>query len=694
MANLYDVVFLGIKPDLPDRKATIAGIAKVLEADVEEIEYLLDNNISTAVKKSVPLRAARKYQVDILRLGGLSKYRPTLKLELAPLEEAKPAEATFVCPACDFRQNFPSEAELPVMCPQCGIIPSKYDKLAALKEEREKMKKRLLEMQKAREEQTQAINEQQELEARRRQMEEEIRKELGLPRMLNSRLRIFGSAAFLWMLGIGMGGGGASFYYRVIAEENVNAALAAGGGGTDALLNPFDNNSQISPQQDTLQQVFALSRRPNRAGGEPETPVPAADPAPAAGSKAGRLDTRAIWQDMPQDREWDLFLAAQARRQIDLQQQVKAYHLADAIASPRVKIATWGQIAEQFYKAKDIANGENLFNLMANFANNLQDGGERVEAQGLLAMSLFRVGNIEKAHEILQTTEKLALTRGNPADTARALARVASYQSQTGKQAQADANFRRVNTLIHSLNDNSALLRAYARLAASYAESGNRAVAMAILNETLNASGQVKDKAEENRLLGELAEAFVSLGDTDSALLAVAKLEPASKDKALYKLACELAYADRLYDAMKIMDKIEPPEFKARAATLVSRMQRSHPDMLALAASSWDKATAAQGQIQSAQDQSIVRGEIARYLAHAGQPQSVVEDWARKAMASTQAIDTQAERDIALALLAANLARANQAKLAGDAIKLIQTPVITDSADKDAFKVSRIFGEI
>jgi hypothetical protein len=295
--------------------------------------------------------------------------------------------------------------------------------------------------------------------------------------------------------------------------------------------------------------------------------------------------------------------------------------------------------------------------------------------------------------EFLQAAEKLALTRGNPADTARALARVASYQSRAGKQAQADANFRRVNTLIHSLDGNGALVRAYIKLAGSYAESGNRSVAMAILNETLNSVGQVKDKSEEAKLLGEIADTFASLGDADSAMTTAGKLDPALRDKALYKLASDLAYADHLYDAMKVVDKIEPPEFKGRAAALVSRLQRTHPEMQTTAAASQEKALLALGQIPNTQDQAISRSEAARYFAHAGQPLAA-DEWSKKALLSAQAIDTQQERDSALALLAANLARANQTRQASDAIKLIQTPGLADNAEKDAGRIGRLFGEM
>lgn len=737
MADLYDVVFLGVDVGDLDREASISGIAELLGMEREEIQYLVEHKLEATVREAVPMAEARKFQAAILRLGGICNYHPAqksgLKLELAPIDDT-PEESFFICPACDYRQRLESEAERPVQCPQCGVIPSKYDKVAALKEERERIKRRLLNMHKIREQQSQQIKD---TEARQRELEEKIRKELGLPKAINSRSRIMGSAVALWLLGMGMGGGGMGFYYQ--GQQLTAAASTAvhNNPAADYFLRD-NNNPNLSPQQDSLQHIISLSRtayqhptvvqggpdsgepvdgRPvvpaargtgaaKTADGKPASARPAgtgagtaagsakaATPGDAASqSKLARLDANLLWQAVTDDREWNQFLASQSRRQIEAGQSGKAYHLADAISSPALKMRIFGELLDHFRNENNVVEGENLTNLMVSYANGLPNIDDRIEAFGVLAVALSRGGDVEKTQQYLESAEKLALTLENPADNAQALARAATYQTLAGKQAQAEANFRRVNTLIHSLQDKQALLRVYVKLSTSYAESGNRVIAMAILAEVLGMANQVADTIERSRLLGEISDAFVKLGDADSALAIADKLDPAVRDKALYTVACELAYADRPYDAMKGLDKIEAPENKARAAILVSALQRSHSGMEALSASLQEKALAIQGQVLNPQDQTIVRGEAARYLAHAGQTQ-VAEEWAKKALASAMAVGVQ-ERDAAAALLAVNLARANQPKLAGEAITLIVAPLLNQEAGRETAKAGKLFGEI
>ncbi|MFM8332631.1 MAG: hypothetical protein ACKN9T_13155 [Candidatus Methylumidiphilus sp.] len=710
MADLQDVIFLGVNLSGPEERATaILGIAELLDANADEIRHLADNNISAVVKQAVPIADARKYQREILRLGGVCNYRPSTKtvrkLELAPMEATK-EQITFTCPACEFKQKLASEADMPTICPQCGIIPSKYDKVAALKEEREKIKRRLLNQHKLQEEQAQALSEQQEMEARRRQIEEELRKELGLPKVLNSRLRLMSSAAFLWLLGLGMGGGGVGLYYQA---QHYGAVGLDSAGGANGQAQQAANNPQIPPQQDTLEQVFAFNRGTRSMhqevsmaggaagsaasaaqGGAPGKPV--APPPMPSDPKIARVDAKVLWQDLAKDREWDYFLASQSIKLTDAQQPAKAYRVAEFINSPTLKIKTLGYLAEYFHRVKDIADGENLNNLMLNHINGLPDAMERIESHGLLAMSFWRMGADDRVREQLADAEKLALALPIPAESALGLARVAAYQAQTGRQALADVNFRRVNTITRSLSDKGAMLRAYAKLAAAYAESGNRAVAMAILSETQSGLGQIKDAPGQERLLAEVVDAFVSAGDADSALAAAALAGPA-KDRQVYQAVLGLAYAGRLYDAMKGVDKILSPEHKARAAALVGLLQRGQPETAGLAPATLEKAVAAQGQVLNPQDQAIARGEMARYLAHGGYAQ-MAEEWAKKALASAQSIPSAQERDATLAMLTANLARANQMKLAADAAKLVAAPSMAEGAQGEISKIAHIFGEM
>ena len=139
MAELYYLIFLGINPEVADRKAAIDSISKLLEANANEIEYLLENKLSAALKENIPMETIRQYQHDMAKIGALCNYRRSRwdagKLELAPVEvQAK--EFIFSCPACGHKTSVPTEEDLPSACPACGIIPSKFEKVSGYKQGR------------------------------------------------------------------------------------------------------------------------------------------------------------------------------------------------------------------------------------------------------------------------------------------------------------------------------------------------------------------------------------------------------------------------------------------------------------------------------------------------------------------------------------------------------------------------------
>jgi len=254
--ELYDLVLIGIDAKVSDRAANINSIAKVLGMDIAKIEDIVVNNQKATVKRGLQLHDAQQYQKQIFRHGGFCNYRLSsiggTEFELIPIEE-KNEETVFTCPACDYHEKVAAIEQLPVTCPKCGISPSKYQKEAELKAEREQMKKRLLSGQKLLEQQAKELAERQEKAARQKKLEEEIRKELGLPNLLNSRLRIFGSVALVWILGIGIGIIGVN---SLQTDTQATAQHPSLTGGIDA----SKVNLSLSPQQQTLRQIGALSQ--------------------------------------------------------------------------------------------------------------------------------------------------------------------------------------------------------------------------------------------------------------------------------------------------------------------------------------------------------------------------------------------------------------------------------------------------
>jgi len=235
MADLYDLIFLGVNADTANRETTISRISALLGVDAKEIEYLLDNQLSAALKQGIPLEAVRQYKTEMEQLGGVCNYRPSKweghKLELAPVE-IRPEEFVFSCPACEHRQTVTAEADLPTSCPACGIIPSKYEKVSNYKQGRGMgagAKPSLPpNVRNLREPPPQELAGQQGGELRQALQFPQPTPPLLLanawpepaaPKAARSPLARFATGALLWLLGAAMGGGAVSAYYELRQRE-------------------------------------------------------------------------------------------------------------------------------------------------------------------------------------------------------------------------------------------------------------------------------------------------------------------------------------------------------------------------------------------------------------------------------------------------------------------------------------------
>lgn len=711
MDELYDLILVGIDAEVVDRQATVSSIAEFLGMDEAKIGHVVNNNLKAIVKQGIFLEDARNYQQQILRRGGFSNYRPArqniAKFELEPMEVDEDG-LVFVCPACNYREKPATQAELPINCPQCGIIPSKFNKAAAIKYERELIKRRLLIRHQLLGQQAQDLADRREQDARRQKLEEEIRKELGLPQIINSRLRLFGSAALFCVLGIGMGIVGVTLYFQMPAPGD-DWSVAEGVGANKPARSS-------SPQQETLLQISALSQVSSSI--ETETiPLPGGIPQIGLGgtnpliamqqtatvqseassaawangqSKPARMNGKALLTEMQFDREWDLFLASDAERFAKLKQPAKASGMVEAINSTQLKMSGFGILAGYYAATENQSEAGHIFDMATATIGGLQEVTERVDSLGWWSTVLWRIGEKDKARQNLDAGLKLVSALTVASEKAMGLANLAAHQTQIGQRLPAEANFRQANLLIPSVSDPSTKLHIYTHLASCYAQSGDKAVATAILIKSLNNVKRIKDKGDQQRLVGEIAMKFAEIGEADYALATLDRLNPQSKEKMLFNVTRELAYTGQPYDAMKGLDKLGTPEYQSRAAALLSQVFRYRPGLQFVAPSLQDKASAAQSQIANPQDQAVVRAELARYLAHAGLGQEA-DEWAKKAIASAQTINNGQERDTSFALLAANFARAKQTTQADASVAQIKDAEFAEKTGKEIANINQLF---
>jgi hypothetical protein len=239
MAELYDLIFIGIDAKETNRKATINSISKLLEVDTKEIEYLIDNKLSAVIKQALPVSAVRKYQNEMARLGAICNYRPSQfdgsTLELAPVEMPS-QQFVFTCPACDHKHSVAHEEDLPISCPACGIIPSKYEKVSGYKQAhgiaakqnpanlREQLPQDLAGAPASAAVRQYPHSQEHSLTSAMTN----VWLESNLPKKpANSGLMRFASGGVLWLLGVAMGGAAVSAYYELKLQGKAQRPRAA-----------------------------------------------------------------------------------------------------------------------------------------------------------------------------------------------------------------------------------------------------------------------------------------------------------------------------------------------------------------------------------------------------------------------------------------------------------------------------------
>ena len=227
MSELYDVILYGSEVDSEEVKSRIA---KLFKLDDQKTDAMFQQKGGVVIKDKVTLVVAKKYHSAITAAGGQCNYKPSTntntKLELDTVVE-RSTEKRFECPACQYSEVLEGKKPAPEICPECGVVLSKYERVKSGKDEREKIRKQVLALHQSRTQIDDKENERLAEEKRRKQLEKEIQRELGIPKYLTTPSGLFSSGAFVLMMGIGVGVGGTVVYGNLMEEEVITADNAA-----------------------------------------------------------------------------------------------------------------------------------------------------------------------------------------------------------------------------------------------------------------------------------------------------------------------------------------------------------------------------------------------------------------------------------------------------------------------------------
>ena len=635
----YDLVFFGTDLQGAQRVDALAKLAQLMKVPPDQLGTILDQR-GGVIARGLASESGSEAQRKLMAIGIRCNLRPSggwgAGLELVPMEQQA---NKVVCPACGQVHRKPEgDTPAPETCESCGVVFAKYDKVALEKKEREQVRRALLARQQGVIEQERKDRELREAQERRKKLEEEIRRELGLPRIIASRTRLIGSAAGIYLLGLLMGATGLIGYDLLVATESDASeptpltlnALAASQSGIDPSLLSGSNISEMSPfatsafagaESEQLDpgvvaqmQIAGLL---NAAPGSVAAPqVAQASTFGAGGADPHRpgdlefLDNKL--SDLKTDAEWDLYVLARIDALRERGDAQRAAILVDHLRNPELRFDRGALLADSYWRQGRMAEAEELNLDLSAAADRLPDSaGSRVSAFCALARQLQKSGRPNEADALRIQATTIAAAVANPADKAAADSEIAALFSDLGRTQDARARFLAATRGLGSIADPADRLSAVAWIARSYAKAGYRASALSLLEEAVNNIDSIGDPEARARILGLIAQTNGLLGDMKAAKETAARiLSPTAKDRTLYRLASAEIASDRLANAIDLTEGLQTPAYRALAFALLGLRQQKQPADRALAARSTEEATGALAMIGDPAEKLAVTAEL------------------------------------------------------------------------------------
>ena len=566
------------------------------------------------IKDKVTLDVAKKYHSAITAAGGPCNYKPSTntktKLKLEAVVK-RSTEKRFECPACEYFEVLEDKKPAPEICPECGVVLSKYERVKSEKDEREKVRKQVLALHQSRTQIDDKENERLAEEKRRKQLEEEIQRELGIPKYLTTPSGLFSSGAFVLMMGIGVGVGGAVVYGNITEEDVITADNAAtsvetqniaenefpmGQTSDRPVLDPIldDVNGGVSPSQQAMMQVAAaVEKLPipsemvanvNNLSGAPQRPISESmsNVGPTGGgaiavngnswhgeviaSKYKTQTTSSVSSGGPLvsaggslsvvhlggDPVWDLTLIGVARYYLKSGQLDESFSIASQISDQTQQLDLLGEITAAYV-------GEGKYDVVVERIDSLQNQQGQVPANysrsliySKLAMAMLETGKPLVAQKLLVAAQDLAKVL-SPREKAIATGFIAASQARSSTKEVATEKFRQANGLLNSISDSSDRLSGYVDLTPAYALSGDRIGALAILQKILQTSKRVLTGEDRVLILSKIVPILADIDSIQATLKVSKQIENRSvRDKTLFQLMSERLVANEIYEAMAV----------------------------------------------------------------------------------------------------------------------------------------------
>ena len=681
---LFDLVIYGIDaadPRFLEGRAKVARLLNVAETDVQDALGMG----SRVVTAGMPEELAQQGFKDLRALGVQCNLRPSTHsgrtLSLAPMS----LEREFTCPRCQHEHVYQRAEQPPTMCLGCGLVFAKYDRAQLEHEERERLRRSLL-AQKDHD----AIRElkerqQREAQERRIRMEEELRKELGIPKAMASRRALIGTAVAVLVVGIGVGIGAARVLAQFGTDERPTAGVVMPNNSTEG------STEAVDPGLNAHRIVAAIESAPSSDVARP------GDLNSLSGSRTtpkGNLDALkidALYAQQVATRTDALFAVGQVERATQLlAQSVKGSANQPVNTSQAIRRGS----AAALQRARSSGDANSVaptFEALANTAAALPaDADSRIGDLAHVARRQLDAGLAEGATTQLERLRQWA-AQSSPAAKVEAQGEIGQLLTRLGRQDEAKRSFMDANAGIGQIGDRATRLHTLVRLARAYADAGNQGAAAMLIEDATLSAGRIVDPAKRIAVLQRIAEFHAESGNAQAALQVTATLDNANL-RADAELLLVTAFVDRnrLGAATEVADVIAVPEYRARALGRLSAAQTLSTNALFrdLAPVTLRLAHAALANVDAAVDHAMILSELARVATLTGDASAAASDFT-EAERLAAAIEAQDTRNLVYSVIAGNMIRAQStpdAKHTADAqrlAELIADPIVAGNLTDD-----------
>lgn len=655
--RLFDVICFGSDQQGEQRETAKKALSVILKVDPEQADALLSRGLIT-LRREIAEPDAKALVATLGKIGLCCNYKPAAPslqtLEIVPVEEESGQPQTIECPECGTKSHFRRAGETPPeICPSCGLVFAKYERIMQEKAERDAIRRKLLQAQQLREAELRAEVEHQAEMDRRQKLEEEIRNQLRLPRMFRTRGRLIGSAATLFLAGIASGLVGARVWWSVARPASSTATATLGGPDATSPSIPVD------PKQWSLSAGASLPLAP---GTQLLVAMEAATTASASPPDAADTDTsrrEGLPSAASDERRLDSTATPGAHRAISPEQERSGGKSADRPLAPMptiqpgtAAVEALGILATDFAARGDAATTAALLTEIRTRVDAEKDPALQAKALALAADLHRDAGDAARAASLFEQGLQQAEPLSPGVERATALGALAATAGRMGHPARRDALLRQANQDIVTIDDPGRRLATVCAIAEQYGRAGQRGGALSLVDQVVRSARSLPQPAQRNAVLARAVLAQARLGDPNGALDALAAIDGSElQDAAVMSVVEESATNHQPVWLQELAGRLAAPRDRAVAFALLGALQPARSDRNTEGDRAFAEAESTFHQVSAPAQRPDVLSRIAQAYARAGRLDKAATSF-QAAVGEAQTLTDPDERSHALGLIA------------------------------------------